>query len=276
MEGHRYVMGIVNVTPDSFSDGGRYYGVEAAVSHGLELVRLGADLLDIGGESTRPGHVAVSASEECDRVVAVMEELRRQTDVPLSIDTRKSVVAEACLRAGADIINDVTGFREEREAKCELAGRYGAGCILMHWQAQPGGLSGMGYVDWVCEHLSASVSSAMAGSGLDGSHFMVDPGIGFDKSDAENFWLLSSLDRIRSFGWPLLLGISRKSFIGRTLGIEDPSERLFGTAGATAIGSWLGADVHRVHDVGAMMDVLRIVEAVRSHRCDGIKGSGKG
>lgn len=134
----------------------------------------------------------------------------------------------------------------------------------------------MGYVDWVCEHLSASVSSAMAGSGLDGSHFMVDPGIGFDKSDAENFWLLSSLERIRSFGWPLLLGISRKSFIGRTLGIEDPSERLFGTAGATAIGSWLGADVHRVHDVGAMMDVLRIVEAVRSHRCDGIKGSGKG
>lgn len=271
MDGRPYVMGIVNVTPDSFSDGGCYDDVDKAVRHGLELLAEGADFLDIGGESTRPGHAPVTVEEELRRVVPVISELRRQSDVPISVDTMKCAVAEAAIAAGADILNDVTGLDLEREAKCRLLARTGAGCIVMHWQDDKERVDAdaMSYVDWVTSRLCGICQAATADFGIDPSRFMLDPGVGFGKTDWQNLALVDGLAEMRAAGYPVLLGISRKSLIGRILSQDVPKQRLLGTAALTAAAAYQDVDVHRVHDVAAMREVLAVVRAVRTHEVGG-------
>ena len=250
------MMGIVNATPDSFYDGGRHDAVEAAVAHALKLIDEGADIIDVGGESTRPGHEPVDAETEKRRIIPVIRELRRQKNIPISVDTMKAAVADAALEAGADILNDVTGLRFETAEKHALLRRHGAGCIVMHWCERPADCGDASYVDWVVRYLNETLDATVKATGLGREFFMVDPGIGFAKSDAENLTLMANIDRLHETGAPVLLGISRKSFIGRLAKVDSPDDRLFGTAGVSAVGAWLGVDVHRVHDVAAVRQAV--------------------
>lgn len=261
-DGHARIMGILNATPDSFSDGGRYLSVDAAVEHGLQMAAAGADILDVGGESTRPGHTPVDATEEMRRVVPVIEELNRQTDVPISIDTSKGVVAEAAVKAGAVIVNDVSGFEHDFTVMTDLLRRTGAGAVLMHWRE---GLpqDADEAAREIGRYLLERIHAAEKASGLDAAHFMTDPGIGFAKTQEQNLAIIRHTGYYRELGYPVLLGPSRKSFIGRILSEDEPMNRRWGTAGSVAVGVWLGADVIRVHDVAEMRDVARVVETIR-------------
>ena len=261
-DGSSRVMGILNVTPDSFSDGGRYVDVDTAVKHGLQMVADGAEILDVGGESTRPGHTPVAAEEEMRRVVPVIEELSRQTDVPISIDTSKGAVAVAAVKAGAVIVNDVCGFERDFDVMTDLLRRTGAGAMLMHWrEGLPSDADEAARE--IGRYLLERIHLAEAASGLDASHFMTDPGIGFAKTQEQNLAIIRHTDYYRELGYPVLLGPSRKSFIGRILDEPEPMNRRWGTAAAVAIGAWLGADVVRVHDVKEMRDAVRVVNAIK-------------
>lgn len=263
-DGSVHVMGIVNVTPDSFSDGGRFAGVETAVARGLELAAAGAAILDIGGESTRPGHVAVDPAVETARVVPVIAELSRQTAVPISIDTSKAMVAEAALAAGAVIINDVTGFARDEAAMAELIRTSRAGCIVMHGLELPGNGQAEGAVAarMVEDYLAERVCRLTALTGLTRAFFAVDPGIGFGKDWRQNLALIRHLADLRRTGCAVLLAPSRKRFIGQVTGVEKPSARDWGTAGAVAAGALLGADIVRVHEVAPMREVLAVATAI--------------
>ncbi|MBR4415778.1 MAG: dihydropteroate synthase [Victivallales bacterium] len=262
-DGSSRIMGILNVTPDSFSDGGRYVDVDVAVEHGLKMVADGAEILDIGGESTRPGHTPVAADEEMRRVVPVIEELSRQTDVPISIDTSKGVVAVAAVKAGAVIVNDVCGFERDFDVMTDLLRKTGAGAMLMHWrEGLPEDADAAAYE--IGHYLLERIHLAEEASGLDASHFMTDPGIGFAKTQEQNLAIIRHTDYYRELGYPVLLGPSRKSFIGRILDEPEPMNRRWGTAAAVAIGAWLGADVVRVHDVAEMRDAVRVVQAIKA------------
>ncbi|MBR4371871.1 MAG: dihydropteroate synthase [Victivallales bacterium] len=261
-DGSSRIMGILNVTPDSFSDGGRYVDVDVAVEHGLKMVADGAEILDIGGESTRPGHTPVAADEEMRRVVPVIEELSRQTDVPISIDTSKGVVAVAAVKAGAVIVNDVCGFERDFDVMTDLLRKTGAGAMLMHWrEGLPEDADAAAYE--IGHYLLERIHLAEEASGLDASHFMTDPGIGFAKTQEQNLAIIRHTDYYRELGYPVLLGPSRKSFIGRILDEPEPMNRRWGTAAAVAIGAWLGADVVRVHDVAEMRDAVKVVQAIK-------------
>jgi dihydropteroate synthase len=253
-----YVMGIVNVTPDSFSGDGLAGDPEAAVRQGLEIAAAGAALLDVGGESTRPGHQPVSAEDELERVLPVIERLARESGVPVSIDTSKLEVAEAAVAAGATLINDVWGLRRS-PGIAELAARRGAALVLMHNQ------EGHEYGDLLAEIQSALRASLAAaiGAGVPPERVILDPGIGFGKTAEQNLVVLRHLDRIRAIGQPVLLGTSRKSFLGRLFGLEGP-DRDAGTVATVVAGVLRGADIVRVHDVPATMRVIRIAEALRS------------
>lgn len=263
-DGAVHLMGIVNVTPDSFSDGGRFAAVDAAVARGLELAAAGAAVLDIGGESTRPGHVVVDAAVEESRVVPVIAELSRQTTVPISIDTSKATVAAAALAAGAVIINDVTGFERDESAMLELVRKTRAGCVVMHSHELPGNGQAEGAVaaGLVEEYLAARVARLTALTGLGHAFFAVDPGIGFGKDWRQNLALIRHLENLRRTGCAVLLAPSRKRFIGHVTGVEEPSRRDWGTAGAVAAGAMLGADLVRVHEVAAMREVLAVATAI--------------
>ena len=262
-DGSSCIMGLLNVTPDSFSDGGRYVDVDVAVEHGLKMVADGAEILDIGGESTRPGHTPVAADEEMRRVVPVIEELSRQTDVPISIDTSKGVVAVAAVKAGAVIVNDVCGFERDFDVMTDLLRKTGAGAMLMHWrEGLPEDADAAAYE--IGYYLLERIHLAEEASGLDASHFMTDPGIGFAKTQEQNLAIIRHTDYYRELGYPVLLGPSRKSFIGRILDEPEPMNRRWGTAAAVAIGAWLGADVVRVHDVAEMRDAVRVVQAIKA------------
>jgi len=269
-------MGILNVTPDSFSGDGLLARaadvVDAAVAQGLRFVKEGADLLDVGGESTRPGSSPVSAEEELRRVVPVIRALRQYTDVPISIDTYKASVAAAALEAGADIVNDVWGLRMDPEM-ASLVARRGVPVVLMHNRSRPkdavqeerlgGHYVGVHYDDLmedVKRELLESVALACA-SGIPEAHIILDPGIGFGKTVEQNLELLDRLGEIVALGYPVLLGPSRKSFIGYTLNLP-PDQRVEGTAAAVAIGIDRGADIVRVHDVRSMARVARMTDAI--------------
>ncbi len=271
-----YIMGILNVTPDSFSGDGLLARaadvVDAAVAQGLRFVKEGADLLDVGGESTRPGSSPVSAEEELRRVVPVIRALRQYTDVPISIDTYKASVAAAALEAGADIVNDVWGLRMDPEM-ASLVARRGVPVVLMHNRSRPkdavqeerlgGHYVGVHYDDLmedVKRELLESVALACA-SGIPEAHIILDPGIGFGKTVEQNLELLDRLGEIVALGYPVLLGPSRKSFIGYTLNLP-PDQRVEGTAAAVAIGIDRGADIVRVHDVRSMARVARMTDAI--------------
>jgi dihydropteroate synthase len=257
------VMGILNVTPDSFSDGGRFLDRDAAVARGVAIVEEGADIVDVGGESTRPGSDPVSSAEERDRVVPVIEALVERIDVPVSIDTRKADVAVAALEAGATIVNDVSGGRDP-----EMFGvvkTSGVGMVLMHMLGEPKTMQEASHyddvVDEVKEYLRERLEEAEF-AGIEPDRLVVDPGIGFGKDLEDNLALMRGLDALLELGRPVLVGPSRKRFIGTLLGDLPPEQRVEGTAGAVA---WLvtrGAHIVRVHDVREMVRVVRVVDAI--------------
>lgn len=253
-----YIMGILNVTPDSFSDGGRHGSVAAALEHARLMASEGADIIDVGGESTRPGHVPVPESEELERVIPVVEALRRELDVPISVDTYKSSVAEAALRAGADMINDVWGFRRDTRMASVVAA-HGAACCLMHNRERAE------YSDFMPELLSDLAESARIAreAGVAEDRIVLDPGIGFAKSPEQNLTAMNRLGELRSLGYPVLLGVSRKSVIGLALGLPV-AERLEGTIAASVLGFLRGAAFLRVHDVRANLRAVRMARAIVS------------
>lgn len=257
------VMGIVNVTPDSFSDGGQHQDVQAAIAHGLQLVSEGADILDVGGESTRPGAGEVSLQEELQRVIPVIEGLSAQVDVPISIDTSKPEVMQAAVAAGAGIINDVYALR--REGALEMAARLGVPVILMHMQGEPRSMQqAPQYQDVVAEvhRFLAERMFACEMAGIDRKQIVVDPGFGFGKTLAHNLQLLAQLARFAELGVPLLAGLSRKRSIGEITGRDNPQERLHGSVAAHLLAVERGAAIVRVHDVVATVDALKVWQAL--------------
>jgi dihydropteroate synthase len=257
------VMGVVNVTPDSFADGGRYLDPRAAVAHGLALAAEGADLLDIGGESTRPGATDVEEAVELDRVLPVIEGLAAATDVPVSVDTRKAAVARAALAAGAAIVNDVSAGRDDPDL-LGVAAEAGAPLVLMHMQGTPATMQDDPRYDDVLAEVEAFLQercAAAEAAGVASDALVVDPGIGFGKRDEHNYALLAGLARLTRMGHPVLVGTSRKGFIGRALGLPV-EERLEGTAATVVWAVERGARIVRVHDVAPMVRTVRMTEAL--------------
>jgi dihydropteroate synthase len=259
------VMGIVNVTPDSFSDGGEWFRADAAIRHGLELAAAGATILDVGGESTRPGAAPVEVAEELHRVVPVIERLSRALpDVVLSVDTTKAAVAAAALDAGATYVNDVSALRHDPEMLPLVAER-GAHCCLMHMRGEPRTMQAApvydDVVDDVRRHLEQRIEVAVD-AGVAIERIDVDPGIGFGKTLDHNVALLHRLDEIVAIGPRVVVGTSRKSFLGRLTGRDDPRQRLAGTIATNVLALASGARVFRVHDVGAIHDALAVAAHV--------------
>jgi dihydropteroate synthase len=259
-------MGILNVTPDSFFDGGRYCNREAAVTRALRMVDEGADIIDIGGESTRPGAGAVDAEEELERVIPMIETLRQRSAIPISVDTYKSRVAAAAVAAGANFINDVSGFQFDAEMP-GVAAANGAGVVLMHTRGRPREMQkDTGYGDILAEirdFFQETISRALA-VGIEKDNIAIDPGIGFGKDLDGNLNLLRNLDFFHSLGVPVLLGTSRKSFIGRILGGSDPERRLYGSLATVALGVRAGVRIFRVHDVAPSRDTVMTAWAICS------------
>jgi dihydropteroate synthase len=258
------VMGILNVTPDSFSDGGRFLDRDAAVRHALGMVRDGADIIDVGGESTRPGGEPVSIEEEIGRVVPVISELAARIDRPISIDTYKSATAAAALDAGASVINDISGMAFDPEIR-KLAAARRCPVVLMHIKGTPRDMQKNPTYDDVIgeitDYLRQRILEAVQ-AGVDERMIIVDPGIGFGKAVRHNLEILRRLGELRSLGRPILVGVSRKSTIGQVLGGLPPEERLEGTAAAVAISIAGGASIVRVHDVREMVRVARMTDAI--------------
>ncbi|HEU4964027.1 MAG TPA: dihydropteroate synthase [Bacilli bacterium] len=250
------LMGILNVTPDSFSDGGQWTDLDRAVAHAKQMVADGADVIDIGGESTRPGHEEISAEEEIKRVVPVIERLAREIDTPLSIDTYKASVAEAAIRAGAHIINDIWGCKKDSEMAATCA-RLHVPIILMHNRETPAEKDVMPTVLRDLEDCIALVKNA----GVPDEHIWIDPGIGFGKTHEQNLYVMKHLDQLTTLGYPMLLATSRKSMIGNALNLPV-DQRLEGTAATVAFGIAKGANMVRVHDVKEMGRVARMTDAM--------------
>lgn len=255
-----HVMGILNVTPDSFSDGGAFLAPEAALAQADRLAAEGADILDLGGESTRPGHAPVPADEEQARVLPVIAALAARTAVPISIDTYKASTAERALRAGARLVNDVWGLQRDSEIAW-VAAAHGAPVIVMHNREAAD--DSLDVMDEIRRFFARSLSIAQA-AGIPESDIVLDPGIGFGKSPRQHLEALRRLPELKALGFPILVGVSRKSLLGRIVGRETaPHERLHATLGTHALAAQLGADIVRVHDVGAHVEMLRAVDAIR-------------
>jgi dihydropteroate synthase len=271
--GRTYVMGILNVTPDSFSDGGRYLDIDQALRHAAAMLAEGADILDIGGESSRPGGAGVSTEEELQRVCPILNRIRSELDCPISIDTAKAEVAAAALSAGACMINDINGLQLV-PSMATLAAVHGAAMVIMHNArlyrdpATP---------DQPLVSLAADTRSFLARScqialaaGLAPDQMIIDPGIGFGVTPDESVTMIRELGLLQDFNLPILLGPSRKRFIGQILGLDAP-ERLNGTSAAVALGIAFGSDIVRVHDVRAMSEVARVADAIcRRGRAEGM------
>jgi dihydropteroate synthase len=257
------IMGILNVTPDSFSDGGEFYLTDAAVSRGLQMIEEGADIIDVGGESTRPGADPISAEEELRRILPVIQRLRERSDATLSIDTSKVAVAEAALGAGAAVVNDVTGGRDDK--MMSLVAESGAGFIIMHMQGEPRTMQkDPRYLDVVSEvgdFFRQQFGRALE-CGVDPMNVAFDPGIGFGKTPDHNFELLNALPRLRVEGRPLVVGVSRKGFLAKVGGVAELEDRKTATVALTSLLRGRGADVFRVHDVKENVIALRMSDAV--------------
>ncbi len=265
-------MGVLNVTPDSFSDGRKFLDTASAIEHALTMESAGADLLDIGGESTRPGSSGISAKEELARVLPVLQGLRGVLKISISIDTQKLEVAEAALDAGAEIINDISGLRNDpRLAK--LAASRSVPLILMHMRGEPRTMQKAGFardvIRDVTQGLRKSISIAHR-AGVVKSQIVLDPGIGFGKSFAQNYELLEKLPLLAKLGYPLLVGTSRKGFLGATLARDGkaapPEDRIWGTAAAVTASILNGAHIVRVHDVAEMVQVARVADCLANPR----------
>src|SRR3954467_10476354 len=258
------IMGVLNVTPDSFSDGGEFFSPEEAVQHGSRMVEEGADMIDVGGESTRPRAEAVSPEEELRRVIPVIEQLRQKTDVMISIDTSKAAVAEAAIDAGAAVVNDVTGGRGDG-AMLQLAARHGVGFIVMHMQGTPRTMQ----IDPQYEDVVSEVAdffrqqyACAIECGVDPMAIAFDPGIGFGKTTRHNLALLRDLEHVRVENRPLVIGVSRKSFLAKIAASPDTASRVAATASLTALLRERGAEIFRVHDVKENVAALRTAEAI--------------
>lgn len=267
-----HLMGVVNVTPDSFSDGGRYVEPSAAIAHGQALVAAGADLLDVGGESTRPGAAEVSAEDEAARVLPVLKGLREALPrVPLSVDTMKPEVARAALEAGACLVNDVSGLRDP--AMIATAAKAGAAVCIMHMQGVPRTMQQAPRYGDVVEEVAAALAEAAAravAAGIPREKVLVDPGIGFGKTPDHNLFLLRRVRDLRALGFPVLVGTSRKSVLGHVLGGRPAEGRVLATAASVAILAVQGgADVVRVHDVAECQDAAKVADAIRTARGGG-------
>jgi len=266
------IMGVLNVTPDSFSDGGQFVDPAQAIEHAIAMESAGADLLDIGGESTRPGSEEVQASEELDRILPVLEALRRRIKILISVDTRRAGVAELALRAGAEIINDVSGLKNDPRI-AEVAARQRAPLILMHMRGEPRTMQKAGFARDVLQDVTQGLRKSVGRArkaGIAKSQIILDPGIGFGKSFAQNYELLEKLALLVKLGYPLLVGASRKGFLGATLAREGKpvpaEERIWGTAAAVSASILNGAHIVRVHDVAEMVQVARVADCLVNPR----------
>lgn len=277
-----YVMGIVNMTPDSFSDGGRFPNATAAIQHAMRLVEEGADFIDVGGESSRPrglvygaGASMVSADDEIRRILPIVEYLSTHTDVVVSVDTTKAIVAAASLDAGAQMINDISGLSMD-PAMVGLVARAKCPVVLMHMRGNPTTTHTFAQYDDVVEDVVRELSDRVRlaiESGVAPEHIVVDPGLGFGKDTHDNIRLVAGLKRLRALGFPVLVGASRKAFIGKLSQVSEPSERIFGSLGALAAGCWLGANIVRVHDVAPTKQMLAVLEAISDVAASEVEGS---
>ncbi|MBI4697451.1 MAG: dihydropteroate synthase [Nitrospirae bacterium] len=260
-----FVMGILNITPDSFSDGGLFFDKTRALAHALQMQTDGADIIDIGGESTRPGAEKLSAREEIKRVVPVIEELAKKLKIPISIDTYKSEVAEAALSAGASIVNDISGLRFDRRMP-KVVADHKVPVVIMHIKGSPQNMQINPVYDAlipeIMDYLREGIDIARD-AGIDEDKIIIDPGIGFGKTVEHNLEIIRRLKEFTGFEKPILFGPSRKSFIGKMLGGLPADERLEGTAASIAIGIFNGANIIRVHDVKAMVRVARIADGIK-------------
>jgi dihydropteroate synthase len=262
------VMGVLNVTPDSFSDGGHFLDTARAIEHAIALESSGADLLDIGGESTRPGSSSTPAKEELERVLPVLQGLRGVLKIPVSIDTQKLEVAKAALDAGAEILNDTSGLKSDLRL-AELAARRHIPLILMHMRGEPRTMQKGGFARDVLRDVTQGLRNALSiarKAGVAKSQIILDPGIGFGKSFAQNYELLEKLPLLAKLGYPLLVGTSRKGFLGATLAREGqpapPQDRVWGTAATVTASILHGAHIVRVHDVAEMVQVVRVADCL--------------
>lgn len=252
-----YIMGILNVTPDSFSDGGNYTSVEIAVKHAKEMIEEGADIIDVGGESTRPGHKFVSAEEEIERIVPVIKTLRNSINVPISIDTYKSQVAEEALKLGVYMVNDVWGLTYD-ENMANIIGKYDASVCIMH--NQEGTDYDKDIMESIKEFLNCSIDKALK-AGVKKEKIVLDPGIGFGKTFEQNLEVLKRLNELKTLGYPILLGTSRKSVLGNIVGGE-PRERVEATVATTVCGIRDGVEIVRVHDVKENLQAAKIADKI--------------
>jgi len=259
-----YLMGVLNVTPDSFSDGGEFYAPAAALAQAQRLVEAGADIIDIGGQSTRPGAEQVSVEEELNRVLSVVKAVRSQLSVPISVDTTRAVVAQTAVEAGADMVNDISGGTFDPDM-LSIVAPLGVQLVLMHIRGTPQTMQQLtDYQDLIgeiYEFLDRQLAAAER-AGIERSRLIVDPGIGLAKTAEQNLEILRQLPIFRSLEVPLLVGVSRKSFIGRILNQPDPKGRVWGTAAACCAAIAGSADILRVHDVLEMHDVCRVADAI--------------
>lgn len=256
VEHKTYIMGILNVTPDSFSDGGKFDRIDAALRHTEEMIRDGADIVDIGGESTRPGHTKISEEEEIARVVPVIEAVKSRFDVPVSIDTYKSKVTEAALQAGADLVNDIWGFKYDHKVAA-LTVQYGAACCLMHNRQEP---IYQNFLEDVVQDMETCVQIAR-NAGVSDDKIILDPGVGFGKTYQMNLDIIHHVDVLHGLGFPILLGTSRKSVIGQTLDLPT-DQRVEGTLATTVLGVMKGCAFVRVHDVKENKRAILMTEAI--------------
>ena len=257
------VMGVVNVTPDSFSDGGWFETPEAALRQALKLIKEGADLLDVGGESSRPGAEPVAAATELARILPVVRGIRERSEIPISVDTYKASVASAVIEAGVEIINDISAFRFDADLP-RIVSETGAGVILMHMRGTPRTMQQMSPSPDILAEIRKDLGEAVdraTGAGVQGDRILLDPGIGFGKTVQDNLKILNQLSFLHRLGFPLLLGTSRKSFIGKVLETEV-SQHVFGTAASVAASVIKGAHIVRVHDVREMRQVVDVADAI--------------
>ena len=264
------VMGILNVTPDSFADNAKNFTFDAALTSAQQMIKDGVDIIDIGGESTRPGSNAVDVEEELKRVIPIIKAIRAESEIAISIDTWKSEVAGRAIEAGADIINDISGFQRDPEMK-HVAAANGVGCIAMHMRGTPQTMMQFTEYDDLIQEMFdyfQVIIDDLTSLGIEKESICLDPGIGFSKNTAQNLLIINKLSSFTSFGVPVLLGPSKKSFIGQTLNLEKPDERDWGTAAAVACGIYRGATILRVHDVKEMKQVIDMTMAILNSKED--------
>lgn len=258
LNNHCYIMGILNVTPDSFSDGGKYNNLDRALKHTEEMIADGADIIDVGGESTRPGHEVITDEEEIARVAPVIESIRKNFDIPISIDTYKGAVTEAALQAGADLVNDIWGFKHDEQV-AKLTAKYNVACCLMHNR------DNTSYNNFQKDFLSdmRECIELAKKAGVSDDKIILDPGVGFGKTYEHNLEIINHVDIMHELGYPILLGTSRKSVIGLTLDLPA-TERVEGTLATTVIGIMKGCSFVRVHDIKENYRIIKMTEAILS------------